>query len=191
MDAGERVRLGVELLVAQEFEDRGVVLVAARLGDDVHLRALVPELRRVDAGLDLELLDRVDRGQGDVVLEVRVGVIDAVERVVVEEDALATGGDGLLRALAAKSGAGLPGRGREHVDVGRLGDQIQVLPAVQRQFGHHLVLDDGAESNVNLFVTFQLSSTNAWKTLRTNFSSAMASATLVLNGWPSRNSAKA
>ena len=105
----------------------------------------MPELRRVDAGLDLELLDRVDRRQGDVVLEVRVGVIDAVERVVVEEDALATGGDGLRGALAAKSGAGLPRRGREHVDVGREGDQIQVLPAVQRQLGHDLVLDDGTD----------------------------------------------
>ena len=69
VDAGEGVRLGVELLVAEEFEDRAVERVAARLGDDVHLRALVPELRRVDAGLDLELLDRVDRRQGDVVLK--------------------------------------------------------------------------------------------------------------------------
>ena len=68
VDAGEGVGLGVELLVAEEFEDRAVEGVAARLGDDVHLRALVTELGRVDAGLDLELLDRVDRRQGDVVV---------------------------------------------------------------------------------------------------------------------------
>ena len=145
VDAGEGVGLGVEFLVAEEFEDRAVEGVAARLGDDVHLRALVTELGRVDAGLDLELLDRIDRRQGDVVVEVRVGVTDAVERVVVEEDALTTGGDGLRGALAAKSGAGLPRRGREHVDVGRDGDQIQVLSAVQRQLGHDLVLDHRTE----------------------------------------------
>ncbi len=103
------------------------------------------ELGRVDAGLDLELLNRIDRRQGDVVVEVRVRVTDAVERVVVEEDALTTGGDGLRGALAAKSGARLPRRGREHVDVGRDGDQIQVLSAVQRQLGHDLVLDHRTE----------------------------------------------
>ena len=119
--------------------------VAARLGDDVHLCALMPELGRVDARLDLEFLDRIDRGQRDVVVEVRVDVTDAVERVVVEEDPLPAGGDGLLSAVAALPGGRLPRAGRGRVDVGRQRDEIQVLAPVQRQLGHDLVLDDGAE----------------------------------------------
>src|SRR3954454_16670377 len=101
----------------------------------------MPELGRVDAGLDLELLDRIDRRQGDVVVEVRVRVTDTVERVVIEEDALPTGRDGLRGALAAQSRGRLSRGGRKHVDVGGEGEKIQVLSAVQRQLGYDLVFD--------------------------------------------------
>ena len=106
--------------------------VAARLGEHVHLRAFVPKLRRINADLNLELLNGIDGGKGDIRIEVHVHVVDAVERVVIEEDALPAGGYRLLGAIAALAGARLPGRRSEYVHVGRKRDQVQVLAAVQR-----------------------------------------------------------
>ena len=107
----ERVRAGVELLVAVELEDRAVEGVRARLGHDVHLARGPSELRRVDAGLHLEFFQRVDRRQEDVGVEVDVGVVDAIERVVVELAPLARNGNLLVGARAALSIARLPRAG--------------------------------------------------------------------------------
>ena len=148
LGAGELVLLSVKFVVAQKFEERAMVGVAARLGEHVHLRALVPILRRVNADLNLELLDRVDGRKGDVGVEVHVHVVDAVERVVIEEDALPAGGDCLLGAFAALAGTRLPRGRREYVHVGRKRDEIQVLSAVQRQFRHNLVFDHCADGRV-------------------------------------------
>src|SRR5581483_4186214 len=93
LGGGELVLLGVQNVVAQEFEEGAVVGVAARLGEYVDLCTLMPVLRRVDADLNLELLNRVNGGQGDVRVEVHVHVVDAVERVVIEENALPASGD--------------------------------------------------------------------------------------------------
>ena len=78
-----------------------MILVATRLGDYVHLAAFVAEFRRVNAILNLELLNGINGREGDVRIEVHVHVVDAVERIVIEEDALATRGDRLLGAIAA------------------------------------------------------------------------------------------
>ena len=93
----KRVVLGVELVVAEELEQRSVIVVGARLGGDVDLCRLAAELGRIDAGLNLELLQRVDGRLDDVGVEVRVGVVDAVEREVVEVAALAGDRDVLVR----------------------------------------------------------------------------------------------
>ena len=86
---GEGVRPGVQRIVAVEFEHGSVQAVRARFRDHVHLARPTPEFGGVDAGLHLELFERVDRRQEDIGVEVDVGVVDAVERVVVEFAALA------------------------------------------------------------------------------------------------------
>src|SRR5215470_5692606 len=62
--------------------------VAARLGEHVDLRALMPELRGVNTDLNFELLNSVNGRKDDIGIEIRVGVIDAVQSVVVEHNAL-------------------------------------------------------------------------------------------------------
>src|SRR5947199_7420386 len=87
MDAGECVGLSVQGIVAEEFEQGAVIRVAAGLGEHVDLRALMPELRGVNTDLNFELLNGVDGRKDDIAIEIRVGVIDAVEGVVVEHEA--------------------------------------------------------------------------------------------------------
>src|ERR1041385_3309703 len=130
MEAGECVRLSVQSVVADEFEQRAVISVAAGLGEHVDLSALMPELRGVNTDLNFELLNSVNGGKDDIGIEIRVGVIDAIQRVVVEHNALTASGYRLLGAIAALPRIGLVRVGREGVRVGRHGDQIQVLPAV-------------------------------------------------------------
>src|SRR2546425_2623248 len=113
MDAGECVGLSVQDIVAEEFEQGAMICVAAGLGEHVDLRALMPELRGVNTGLNFELLNGVNRGKHDIGIEIWVGVIDAVEGVVVEHDALPAGGYGLGGAVATLPGTGFPPRPRE------------------------------------------------------------------------------
>src|SRR6058998_1471982 len=125
MDAGECVRLSVQGIVAEEFEQGAVICVAAGLGEHVDLRALMPELRGVNTNLNFELLNGVNGRKDDIGIEIRVGVIDAVEGVVVEHDALPARGYGLLGAVATLPGIGLPRERREGVRVRRHRDQVQ------------------------------------------------------------------
>src|SRR5947209_2579439 len=145
MDAGECVWLRVQGIVAEEFEQGAMIGVAAGLGEHVDLRALMPELRGINTELNFEFLNGVNGRKDDIAIEIRVGVIDAVERVVVEHDALAARRYGLLGAVATLAGIGLPRKRREGVRVRRHRDQVQILPAVQRQLGDDLVLDHGAD----------------------------------------------
>src|SRR5436190_4598085 len=117
MDAGECVGLRVQGIVAEKFEQGAVICVAAGLGEHVDLRALMPELRGVNTDLDFELLNGVNGGKDDIRIEIRVGVIDAVESVVVEHDSLPARGYGLLGAIATLPGVGLPRVRREGVRV--------------------------------------------------------------------------
>src|SRR5215813_8165539 len=112
MNAGESVRLSVQSIVAKEFEQGAMICVAAGLGKHVDLRALVAELGGVNTDLNFELLNRVNRRKDDIRIEIRVGVIDAVERVVVEHDALPARRYRLVGAVPTLSGTGLPCRRR-------------------------------------------------------------------------------
>src|SRR5438093_937654 len=141
MHDGECVRLGIQGIIAHEFEQRAMIDVAPGFGEHVDLRALMSELRGVNTGLNFELLYGVNRGKDDIGIEIRIGVIDAVQRVVVEHDALPARGYGLVGAVATLPGSGLCGPRSEGVRVGRHGDQAQVFAAVERQFGDDLVLD--------------------------------------------------
>src|SRR5215510_11249827 len=100
MDAGECVRLSVQGIVTEEFEQGTVIGVTAGLGEHVDLRALMPELRGVNTDLNFELLNSVNGRKHNIGIEIRVGVIDAVEAEVVEHDALPTRRYGLGRAFA-------------------------------------------------------------------------------------------
>src|SRR5262249_61392584 len=108
MDAGECIRLSVQGIVAEEFEQGAMISVAAGLGEHIDLSALMSELSGVNTNLNFELLNRINRRKNDIGIEIRVGVIDAVERVVVEHDALPARGDGLTGAVTALPGTGLP-----------------------------------------------------------------------------------
>ena len=78
----EIVVLGIERIVSKKLERGAVILVGAGLGRDVDLPGGASELGRVDAGLHLELLERIHRRQHDVQIEIDIGVRDAVQRVV-------------------------------------------------------------------------------------------------------------
>ena len=108
----------------------------------------MPILRRVNASLDLKLLNGVDGGQGDVCVEVYVGVIDAIQRVVIKEDPLSAGGNRLVGAITTLTRACLPGRRRQYIHVRGKRYQVQVLAAVQRKFGNDLVVDHRAKRRI-------------------------------------------
>ena len=54
----------------------------------------------------------------------------------------------MRRAVAAFARSGLSRGRRQRIDVRRQCDQVQVSPAVERQFGDSLVLDDGSDGRV-------------------------------------------
>ena len=134
-----------------EFEHRAVQAVRARLRDHVHLARLAPEFGGVDAGLHLEFFERVDRRQEDVGVEVDVGVVDAVERVVVEFAALPRNRQLLVGARAALAVARLAGAGKLGADVRAQRDQLEIVSAVERQLDDAPVLDDGADGRIRGF----------------------------------------
>src|SRR4030095_9037064 len=112
--------------VSEEFEERAMICVAAGFGEHVDLSALMPELRGENADLNLELLNRINRGKRDIRIEVRVGVIDAVERVVVEHDALPARRYRLGGAVATLPRTGLPRGRRQSVHVRRERNKPQI-----------------------------------------------------------------
>ena len=94
-----------------------MISVAAGFGEHVDLRRFMAEFRGVDAGLHLEFLNGVDGGKHDVGVEIRVRVDDAVEREVVEKDAIPAGRDRLVGAIATLARLGLTGRRRERIGI--------------------------------------------------------------------------
>src|SRR5262245_41263592 len=122
--------------------------IRAGFGDDVHLAGGAAELRRIDAGLYFEFLERVDGRQEDVGVEIDVGVVDAVERVVIELAPLARDGDLLVGTRAPLAITGLPGAREPGADVRAEGDEAEVVAAIQRQFNDPTILDDGADRRI-------------------------------------------
>src|SRR5688572_17557855 len=85
----ERVVLRVEFFVAEELIRGSVEIVRPALGDDIDLSRAAAELSRIDSCLNLKFLKRVDRGLNDIGVEVRICILDAVKREMVELRALA------------------------------------------------------------------------------------------------------
>ncbi len=139
LGGGEEVG-GVDDVVADEVEDGAVPLVGAGVGDGVDERARVDTVacgQRV--GFDGELVQRVGEGIGQVDVGEVVGVVSAVEDVVVVV-ALASGdGD--------DGGAGVV-LGADHVVAGRgdgtAGDEDELgsLTTVERHLGNAGLVDD-------------------------------------------------
>ena len=122
-----------------------MILVGAGLGEHVDLRGLPSEFRGIDTGLHLELLQCVDRRHHDERIEIRVGILDAVQRVVIKISALPRDRDGLAGTNPALPCACLPLSRESGGDVWRQRHQLKVIAAVQRQLDDAPVLDDGAD----------------------------------------------
>ena len=101
-----------------EPEQRPVECVGAGFGDHVHLARRTAELGGIHAGLHLEFLERVHRRQEDVGVEVDVGVVHAVEGVVVEFAALTRDRQLLVGAAAALAIARLARTGKSALTFG-------------------------------------------------------------------------
>src|SRR5262249_52025862 len=131
----------IELVIAKELEQRSVKLVCSGLGRHIDLRCGAPEFGRKDSGLNLELLQRIDRWQEDIGVEVHVGILHAVEREVVELAALASDRNVLLSALAPLPSNGLSGIRESVAYVGAHRDKLQEVASVQRHFHDLFVFD--------------------------------------------------
>ncbi len=77
-----------------------MIRIRAALGGDVHLTDLAAEFGRVDSGLHLELLQRVDGGQEQIGIEVNFRIAHAVQSEVIPLAPVAGDRD-LLRAPVA------------------------------------------------------------------------------------------
>ena len=137
-DVLEGVR--VELLVAQEAEDRSLEAVRALLDGGVDDRARrFAELGRVGAGLDAELLERVDRGLdnlGGTLLQVGGAgvVVGPIEGVVVPGAGVAVGVEGGVLAQPRKLAAAWDHAGLQQ-------REFRVSAAEKGQVGELLLID--------------------------------------------------
>ncbi len=113
-------------------------------GGDVDLARGPAEFRRIHAGLNLEFLQRVDRREKHVAVEVAIRIFDAVEREAIEFAALAGDADVLLRPLAALNAGLLASRAEPVADIRAESHKLQEIAAIQRQIHDPLVLDDGS-----------------------------------------------
>jgi hypothetical protein len=77
----------IRVVVAHKIEQAAVIVIGPALGDHVDLRRVVAVFGGIDACLNLHLLNGVNAGLHHVAVEVRVGVVDAIQRVVVEHAA--------------------------------------------------------------------------------------------------------
>src|SRR3989449_8327718 len=115
----------IELVVAKELEHRSVKLVCSGLGQNIDLRCGAPELGRKDSGLNLELLQRIDRWQEDIGVEVHVGILHAVEGEVVELAPLARDRNVLLSALSPLASSGFCGIRESQTHVRTQRDKLE------------------------------------------------------------------
>src|SRR5215813_1912199 len=135
-------------IVPEELEQCTVKFVRSRLGRDIDLRRSAPELGRKNPGLNLELLQRVDRGKHDICIEVDIGILDAVERKVVELAPLARNRNVLLRARSSLAVISLACSIESIADVGAERDKLKEVAPVKRHLDDTPVLDDSSDRSV-------------------------------------------
>ena len=125
-----------------------MVLVGAGLCGDVDLTHVAPVFRRINAVLHFEFLQRVDRRQQKIIVEVIVCIVQTVERVVVELGALPGNTDGGGGAQAALNRGLLPGRSKSIHNIGAQRHQLKEFPAIQWQVRNSLRSDHGAHRDI-------------------------------------------
>jgi hypothetical protein len=134
--------VGVEGVVAVELEQAASKRVGARPGRDVdQRRRLAAEFRGIHRLLDLELLDRVDRGIDHQVVEQLVGDLSAVQQIDVVTRSLPT--DVGQRARLLQGFPTRPARRNDH-GIAQLGE-AEKIAAVERELHDFAVLDDVAD----------------------------------------------
>src|SRR5262249_1112997 len=75
--------------IAAELKGAAMELVASGFGCRIDLCNGSPVLGTKNPRFDLEFLQRIDRWQEHVRVEVQIGVLDAIQRIVVEMNSLA------------------------------------------------------------------------------------------------------
>ena len=88
------------------------------------------KFRWVNTRLNFELLQRVNRWQHDIGIEVRVRVVDPIERVVVKHHSLSADRDRLICPVPALPRTGLTCRRRKRGDVWSQCYQLQIVAPV-------------------------------------------------------------
>ena len=95
-----------------------MVFVGAGLCGDVDLTHVAPVFGRINAVLHFEFLQRVDRRQQKIIVEVIVCIVQTIERVVVEFGALPGNTDGGGGAQAALNRGLLPDAANPYTTLG-------------------------------------------------------------------------
>ena len=90
------VVLGIESRIAQELEGTSVKVIGPRASCRVDLRDSPAVFGVEQTRLDLEFLQRVDRRLDHIGIEVGVGVVDAIQREIIEVASIASDGDILI-----------------------------------------------------------------------------------------------
>jgi len=129
--------IGVEFVIAEEFEEGAVELVGAVLEGDVDDGAGGAAIfGGVAGGLDFELLHGVETGYDDGVTEEGGVVVDAIEHEVVVFDALSVDGEGdaflagAIDIVAGCSGGGAGDESGEGHEVAIADGHLQDCPVV-------------------------------------------------------------
>src|SRR5262249_51886416 len=126
--------VGVERVVAQEFEGAAVKSVLARFDLDVDdAAARPPELGGVGAGLDFELFERVYAGEDDDRVQPRFIVVHAVEQEVVVARPHAVGRERRRGAPGQAARAVYVCAGNPAQHAGQGARQLDEIAPVQRQ----------------------------------------------------------
>ena len=137
---GGEIVLGVEVVVAEEVEDRAVEGIGSGARDDVDDRAGMEAVLRGEAGgLHAEFLNGIGEWERQVHVGERVGVVGAVHQVL-GLGALAAG-DGERDFAGIVLGADVVARGRGGGGAGKQ-NQVRRLPAVEGNVDHALRVDD-------------------------------------------------
>ena len=106
----ESVVFGIQLVVTEELIQGTVIDIAATLRRDVDLRRAAAKFGRVHTALHLKLLQRFHGRENYVGVEVRVGVLNAVQREAVKIVALTGDRDVLIRPITTLPPIGLASR---------------------------------------------------------------------------------